>query len=62
LCLTPKLRVPGIFLLSPQQTPPLLTLEEAKATGYKELLRRGVKVQDCGKPPELEGIERLLRE
>jgi uncharacterized membrane protein len=28
----------------------------------KELLRRGVKEPDFGKPPELEGIERLLRE
>jgi hypothetical protein len=28
----------------------------------KELLRRGVKEPDFGKPPELEGIERLLRD
>jgi hypothetical protein len=28
----------------------------------KELLRRGVKEPDYGKPPDLEGIERLLRE
>jgi hypothetical protein len=27
----------------------------------KELHRRGVKDPDFGKPPELEGIERLLR-
>ena len=27
----------------------------------KELLRRGVKEPDFGKPPELKGIERLLR-
>ena len=28
----------------------------------KELQDRGVKLPDFGKPPELEGIERLLRE
>ena len=28
----------------------------------KELLRRGIKEPDYGKPPELEGAERLLRE
>jgi hypothetical protein len=28
----------------------------------KELLRRGAEEPDFGKPPDLEGIERLLRE
>ena len=28
----------------------------------KELRRRGVKEPDFGKPPELEGVERLLRD